>query len=53
MKKQENPKKKPFFVRYLEGQDLESVRGGATAKYPSDNDEVRHTTKYPSDKDEA
>lgn len=53
MKKQdEKPKKQPFFVRYLEGQDLEAVRGGGTLKYPSDKDEENTTQKYPSDGDE-
>lgn len=46
--------RKPFFARYLEGQELASVAGGGTGfteKYPSDNDE-HLTRKYPSDKDE-
>lgn len=53
MKKEDaKSKKKPFFARYLEGQDLESVRGGGTVKYPSDTDERNETQKYPSDGDE-
>jgi len=53
MNKQEsNKKKQPFFARYLEGQDLEAVRGGGTQKYPSDKDEHNQTQKYPSDGDE-
>lgn len=46
--------KKPFFARYLEGQDLEQVAGGrfTTLKYPSDKDEIYQTLKYPSDGDE-
>lgn len=46
--------KKPFFARYLEGQQLDEVVGGAvfaTLKYPSDKDEYQ-TMKYPSDTDE-
>ena len=51
---------KPFFARYLEGQELEQVTGGAkppkwppqqTLKYPSDDDEEA-TMKYPSDGDD-
>lgn len=51
----------PFFARYLEGQDAESLRpsagscqiiGAATTKYPSDLDEMM-TMKYPSDDDEG
>jgi hypothetical protein len=48
-------KKKPFFARYLETQQLEEVTGGkppVTLKYPSDGDEY-HTMKYPSDDDEG
>lgn len=52
MKKDETKKKKPFFARYLEGQELEAVTGGATMKYPSDKDEEHQTQKYPSDGDE-
>jgi hypothetical protein len=54
MKKDAKDKKKPFFARYLEGQELEDVTGGAvaTTKYPSDRDEY-HTMKYPSDDDEG
>lgn len=47
--------RKPFFARFLEGQELEAVSGGGrgvTLKYPSDGDEVV-TLKYPSDGDEA
>ena len=49
--------KKPFFARYLEGQELEQVTGGkkppiVTLKYPSDADE-NTTLKYPSDDDEG
>lgn len=62
MKKQQDPKKKPFFARYLEGQDLEGVRGGlspfVTLKYPSDKEDGGGgggdpvTQKYPSDGDD-
>lgn len=50
----EKPKtvKKPFFARFLEGQELEKVNGGGTRKYPSDRDESE-TLKYPSDSDES
>lgn len=44
----------PFFVRFLEAQELENVNGGrpiTTLKYPSDRDEAM-TMKYPSDSDE-
>ena len=51
MKKQD--KKKPFFVRYLEGQELEAATGGGTLKYPSDRDEGDQTMKFPSDSDEG
>lgn len=45
--KKEEKKKKPFFARFLESQELEEVKGGAlvkprppvTLKYPSDDDE--------------
>lgn len=47
---------KPFFVRFLEGQEIARVQGGGpplhTLKYPSDNDE-EVTLKYPSDDDEG
>jgi len=52
-------KKKPFFARYLETQQLEEVTGGKppfqTLKYPSDKEEGGYevTMKYPSDDDEA
>lgn len=44
----------PFFVRFLEAQELEEVAGGkpVTRKYPSDRDEAV-TMKYPSDSDES
>jgi len=49
-------KDKPFFVRFLEGDDFPSVKtnvkAGATHKYPSDSDETV-TNKYPSDSDEV
>lgn len=50
----EQESRKPFFARYLEGQELEAVAGGGktTLKYPSDGDEYV-TMKYPSDSDEA
>ena len=50
--------KKPFFARFLETQELDTVVGGSngkfkTLKYPSDNDEmVVVTMKYPSDGDD-
>ncbi|MCA9655147.1 MAG: microviridin/marinostatin family tricyclic proteinase inhibitor [Myxococcales bacterium] len=43
--KSKDKSKKPFFARYLEGQELEQVQGGrrgppyVTLKYPSDDDE--------------
>ena len=53
MKREDAKSKKPFFARYLEGQELEDVKGGAiTLKYPSDRDEAQ-TMKYPSDDDEG
>ena len=55
MKKQnESPNRRPFFTRFLEGQELSKARGGelTTQKYPSDNDEDV-TLKFPSDDDEA
>lgn len=50
----EQETRKPFFARYLEGQELEAVSGGGktTMKYPSDGDETV-TLKYPSDGDET
>jgi hypothetical protein len=50
----EQTTRKPFFARYLEGQELEAVSGGGktTMKYPSDGDEYV-TMKYPSDSDET
>ena len=57
MKKEDTKaRKKPFFARYLEAQELEDVTGGGpqTLKYPSDKDEIpAQTLKYPSDGDEA
>jgi hypothetical protein len=53
-----NTKEKPFFARYLEGQDFPNVKtnvkagGGVTQKFPSDDDEGYTTLKYPSDTDE-
>ena len=45
---------KPFFAKFLEAidpEELSRLRGAATLKYPSDDDEpVTH--KYPSDDDE-
>ena len=53
-------KEKPFFVRFLEGQDFPRVKtnvkagaGNVTHKYPSDNDEGDVTHKFPSDSDEG
>jgi hypothetical protein len=44
--------RKPFFARLLESQELEQAAGGgATKKYPSDED-VAVTLKYPSDGDD-
>jgi hypothetical protein len=47
----------PFFVKFLEGQELPnvktSIKAGATTKYPSDNDEWNVTNKYPSDGDDG
>lgn len=50
-------KDKPFFARFLEGQDFPQVKtnikaGRGTLKYPSDSDE-HVTNKYPSDNDEV
>ena len=49
-------KDKPFFARFLEGQEFPNVKtnvkAGATHKYPSDTDEYV-TNKYPSDNDEV
>jgi hypothetical protein len=53
---EEQENRKPFFARYLEGQELEAVSGGGksvTLKYPSDGDETYTTMKYPSDGDEV
>lgn len=51
----EKTKKKPFFARYLEAQELEQISGGGpiTLKYPSDKEEYDQTMKYPSDNDEG
>ena len=51
-------KDKPFFVRFLEGQEFPQVKtnvkaGVVTQKYPSDNDEEYVTQKYPSDGDDG
>lgn len=48
-----NSPNKPYFVRFLEKQELSDVHGGVdtTLKYPSDVDE-EVTLKYPSDDDE-
>jgi hypothetical protein len=48
---QKKSTKSPFFVRFLEKQELSQVQAGATLKFPSDNDEDI-TLKYPSDNDE-
>lgn len=48
---QKNTPKKPYFVRFLEGQELSRVAAGRTLKYPSDADE-EVTLKYPSDDDD-
>jgi hypothetical protein len=54
-------KKTPFFARYLEGQELPTVRTDVkagkgpplvTKKWPSDDDELDQTMKAPSDSDE-
>jgi hypothetical protein len=42
-KKTEKLDRKPFFVRFLEGQELERAQGAKpdqTMKYPSDGDEI-------------
>ena len=47
-------KNKPYFVRFLEAQELEQATGAGinrTLKYPSDADE-EVTLKYPSDGDD-
>lgn len=47
-------KKQPYFVRFLEPQELEQATGAGfnvTLKYPSDGDE-EVTLKYPSDDDD-
>jgi len=57
--------KKPFFSKFLENQvQEEAVKGGATTKHPSDNDEFvfpfpvglpgggAQTNKWPSDGDD-
>ena len=49
---------RPFFARFLEGQEFPQVKsnvkaGAVTHKYPSDNDEYEVTQKYPSDGDEG
>jgi len=48
-----NAKRQPYFVRFLEKQELARVSGSefVTLKYPSDDDE-NVTLKYPSDDDE-
>lgn len=41
----QSSERKPFFVRFLEDQQLSSAAGGKppqTLKYPSDNDEDGH-----------
>ena len=48
--KKDTVHKAPYFVRFLEHQELRRVSGGMTLKYPSDNDE---TWKFPSDDDEG
>ncbi len=67
MKKENQCAKKPFFAHFLEDQNLsdtETVQGGATLKYPSDQEESTSRTtdvtgggyvtlKVPSDSDEA
>lgn len=48
-------RKQPYFVRFLEKQELARVSGRSiqvTLKYPSDTDE-NVTLKYPSDDDEG
>jgi hypothetical protein len=48
-------KRQPYFVRFLESQELARVSGSVfvTLKYPSDDDENPVTLKYPSDDDEG
>jgi len=49
-------RKQPYFVRFLEKQELARVSGSSiavTLKYPSDDDEGPVTLKYPSDDDEG
>jgi len=53
-----NTNEKPFFAKYLEGQEFPQVRtnikaGPETRKYPSDTDEVATTLKYPSDAEDT
>lgn len=43
MKKKQPKRRNPFFVRFLESQDMEKVQGAKpdqTMKYPSDGDEI-------------
>jgi hypothetical protein len=47
-----NNRTQPYFVRFLENQELAEVTAGMTLKYPSDTDEFAVTLKYPSDDDE-
>lgn len=43
--------RRPFFVRFLEKQELAQASAGQTLKFPSDSDE-EWTLKFPSDEDE-
>jgi len=51
MKLDKTQVRKPYFVRFLEQQELAQASAGKTLKYPSDNDE-EWTLKFPSDDDE-
>lgn len=51
MKLTSNKAPQPYFVRFLESQELEQANAGMTLKFPSDSDE-EWTLKWPSDSDE-
>lgn len=38
-RKPKQPPKNPFFVRFLDRQEMENVNAGRTLKFPSDNDD--------------
>ena len=52
MKKQTKVENRPFFARFLEGQEYPKVKSNVKAGATKPILDLAHTLKYPSDSDE-